>query len=400
MTEQTGALEAGRVRALIAAIAAVTVFGLSVGLAVPLLSLLLDARGTDPVLTGLNAGATFVGVIAGPLLASSALRRLDVRHYLILCLALDIVGFLALRLFQSYGAWLVLRASLGLVGSGIFTASEAWINRLAGDATRGRVIGTYAAALGAGFGLGPLILWATGIEGWAPFLANAAIGLAAMAPLLLAGPVGTAFGGARRAHPLVMFKHARFLLLLVVLFGLYETSVMALLPVWGVRIGLSPRQAAAIISAIYLGGVFLQLPLGWLSDRAGRFAALAVCGAVGMVGALLLPVLAADPAALFALLLVWGGLAGGIYPVALGMAGDRFQDGELLSVNAAIIMAYGIGSFAGPFLAGAAMDAWAPNGLPRFLALLFAALLTAALWRRVATRGRPSSGREAGRAPR
>ena len=40
---------------LAAAIASVTVFGLSVGQAGPLLSLLLEQRGTDATLNGLNA---------------------------------------------------------------------------------------------------------------------------------------------------------------------------------------------------------------------------------------------------------------------------------------------------------------------------------------------------------
>ena len=55
---------------------------------------------------------------------------------------------------------------------------------------------------------------------------------------------------------------------------------------------------------------------------------------------------------LFALLFVWGGIASGIYPVALSMAGDRFRGGELVSVNAAMIMAYGLGALVGPPLGG------------------------------------------------
>ena len=54
---------------LVAAIASVTVFGLSIGQGGPLLPLLLEERGIDVTLNGLNAGAVFIGVILGPLLA-------------------------------------------------------------------------------------------------------------------------------------------------------------------------------------------------------------------------------------------------------------------------------------------------------------------------------------------
>src|ERR1700761_6085756 len=82
---------------LAAAIASVTVFGLSVGQGGPLLSLLLEQRGTDATLNGLNAGATFVGVITGPLLAPRLVRRYGLRDFLLICFGLDIALFLALK---------------------------------------------------------------------------------------------------------------------------------------------------------------------------------------------------------------------------------------------------------------------------------------------------------------
>src|ERR1700687_1151357 len=79
---------------LAAAIASVTVFGLSVGQAGPLLSLLLEQRGTNVTLNGLNAGATFIGVIIGPLVAPRLVQRFGVRTFLWACFGLDIALFL------------------------------------------------------------------------------------------------------------------------------------------------------------------------------------------------------------------------------------------------------------------------------------------------------------------
>ena len=64
---------------LAAAIASVTVFGLSVGQGGPLLPLLLEQRGLDVTLNGLNAASVFIGVIVGPLLAPRWVRLLGVR---------------------------------------------------------------------------------------------------------------------------------------------------------------------------------------------------------------------------------------------------------------------------------------------------------------------------------
>ena len=161
------------------------------------------------------------------------------------------------------------------------------------------------------------------------------------------------------------------------LFALYEATLFALLPIWGVRLGLSPDLAAATLSAVYIGSVVLQLPIGILSDKMARLTMLRVCGGAGLLGAVGIAALAAPTPALLGILAVWGGIVTAIYPVALSMAGDRFRGGELVTVNAAIIIAYGVGALVGPGLGGAAMDLWNPQGLPWFFVLLFAAFLVA-----------------------
>jgi len=364
---------------LAAAIASVTVFGLSVGQAGPLLSLLLEQRGTDATLNGLNAGATFIGVIVGPMLAPRLVRRFGIRDFLLVCFGLDIALFLAMKPLDSIVDWFVLRPLGAAVGSSIFTAGEAWINQLAGDVGRGRIIGIYAAALSAGFGLGPLILSVTGISGWPPFVANAVISALAAVPLAGVRNAGSTFGSKGAVMPLRMFARAPGIMAIIVVFGLYEAALVNLLPIWGVRSGLDQRLTAATLSAVFFGSIVLQVGIGWLSDRLSRQAALRLCGVVGLAGAALLANVTVPPAMLFVALFVWGGTASGIYPVALSMAGDRFRGGELVSVNAAMIMAYGLGGLVGPPLGGIAMDIRNPQGLLWLFALLFGALVATLL---------------------
>jgi MFS family permease len=86
---------------------------------------------------------------------------------------------------------------------------------------------------------------------------------------------------------------------------------------------------------------------------------------------------------LFVLLFVWGGMASGIYPVALSMAGDRFRGADLVSINAAMIIAYGLGALVGPPVGGVAMALRDPNGLVWLFVAMFAGLLLASLPARV-----------------
>lgn len=369
---------AGRRWSLAAAIAAVAVFGVGIGQGGPLLSLMLEARGVDATWNGLNAGTAFIGVMLGPLLTPRAVRWLGLRRFLLIGFALDVALFPLMRAFDSLTAWFVLRVLLGVVGSSIFTASEAWITLLAGDTARGRIIGFYAAALSAGFAVGPLLLPLTGIEGWLPFIVNGAITASAAVPLLAGASTGD-LGRERGGNPLGVFRKAPLILLAVAMFGLYEQAMLTLLPVWGVRAGLGRDLAAATLSAIFIGSIAMQVPIGWLSDAIARRTALRLCGLVGLAGAALLAAVPLSTPVLFGVLFLWGGVAASIYPVALSMVGDRFQGGEMVTANAAMIVAYGIGSLIGPTLGGSAMDAWNPNGLLGLFVALFACFL-AATW--------------------
>lgn len=348
-------------------------FGLSIGQGAPLMSLLLNRRGIDPATIGLNTAAAFVGVLCGPLLTPLWIRRFGFRRFLLGSLVGDIALFLLMRVFDSLGAWFILRAGLGLVGSGLFTASEAWINLLAPAEARGRVVGAYGAALSAGFALGPFVLIATGIDGWAPFIANAAIVAIAGLPLLAASDEAAPVTQLAD-NPLRFLIRAQPMVAIVALFGMWEATTQALLPVWGVRSGLTVAEASALVAVLYLGAVALLVPIGALADRVGRGVALGACSMGGLVGPLVLAALPLPLAAAYPVVFVWGGLAAGIYPIALGMVGARFSGADMVAANAALIMGYGLGALIGPGLGGAAMDAWNPTGLLVLLAALFAIL--------------------------
>ena len=227
----------------------------------------------------------------------------------------------------------------------------------------------YATVLSATLGVGPLLLPITGIAGWPPIIANALLALFAGLPLL-ATPIR--LGLAEDAAPLGLVALAAALPAVpaaVVVFGLFEGATLALLPVWGVQIGLSPDLAASTLSAIYFGGIVFLLPLGWASDRIARLGVLRICGVAAFLGGALIPFLGGSMIAIFLALFLWGGFAGALYPVALSMAGDRFRGPQLVAANAAVVICYGVGSLAGPELGGAAMTLSGPHGLMWLVAL-------------------------------
>ena len=364
---------------LAAAIGSIAVFGVGIGLAFPLLSLILEARGTESTLTGLSAAVAAIAVFIAPPLVPGLVRRFGLSRFMLACLVLDAVLFLLMKVFDNVWAWFPLRFGLGAVGGGLFSASEAWISQVADDKNRGRVLGIYAAVLSLGFGAGPLLLPVTGFAGWAPFVANAVIVAVAALPILAGSRLAPDFGAKAAMSSFGLVRRMPVIALAIALYGLFEAAIMALLPVYGVRSGLAPSLASVMLTGIALGQIALQYPIGWLSDHWSRQGMLRLCTAAVGLGALALPFAVQAPWPVVALLFFWGGLAGGLYPVALTMVGERFRGSELVAANAAVVMLYGLGAVAGPALGGGAMDLWNPHGLPAAIALIFLAFTAALL---------------------
>jgi MFS family permease len=168
------------------------------------------------------------------------------------------------------------------------------------------------------------------------------------------------------------------------IFGAVETGLINFLPLYGLHRGLNEPQAALLLTIAELGNVALQLPLGLLSDRVDRRKLLLVCGAIGTVGAFLIPHLAIDSWAMWATVFITTGIVAGLYTVGLTLLGARFDGAALATANAAFIMLYSVGLIVGPTAVGSGMQLFDPNGfawtIGAFLAL-YAVVVAGQIWR-------------------
>ncbi len=105
-------------------------------------------------------------------------------------------------------------------------------------------------------------------------------------------------------------------------------------------------------------------------------------GALGTIGALILPLAARSSYASYVMLLfAWSGIVGGLYAVGLTSLASRYPEaGALARANAAYILLYTAGSLVGPPIFGFSLDL-APSGLFFSLAVVLALFLALAMKR-------------------
>ena len=355
-------------RTMAAVIACVATYGLMLGLAWPLLSLILESRGVSTTIIGLNAAMVSLGVLVFSPMVPRCMARLGARRFLVSCIVVEVVLFLSLPVFDSLGAWFVLRFFIGATGVGLFIAGETWINEIAAERSRGRVMGLYNAIMSGTVAIGPLILLVTGTAGWLPFLIGAGFIALAALPLVWADQAPRFENDAPAFGLLAFCREAPTLAGAVLLMSVMFMGCTALLPVYGIRVGIAPAEAPILLAVLLAGGVALQWPIGWMCDHMPRRSVLMFCVCGGALGAGLLPFTIATPA-IWPLLFLWGGLFNSIYTVAMTMAGERFRGTKLAQAMASFGIIWGVGCLVGPGLGGLAMDLWAPHGFPGFLLL-------------------------------
>ena len=274
-------------------------------------------------------------------------------------------------------AWFLLRFITGMAGAVPWVVSETWLNMVATERDRGRIMGIYATVLAAGFAIGPAIIGAVGAEGWLPFLIVAlAVGLSIL-PILLAKNLAPAMPE-RSEAPLSDILRAQPLVMTAALCGgVMDFALFALLPVYGLRHGLDQASAVFMITVFIGGNVLLQIPIGWLADHTNRLTVLFACILFSLMGALLLPLAISQPILLYWLVFFWGGSLFAIYTIGLGLLGDGFPRVQLAAANVVFVMVYEIGSAGGPTLAGTAIDVFGPEGLTTVVAIAATALAVA-----------------------
>ncbi len=364
-----------RQRSLIAVISAVFGVGVAVGAIVPLMSLLLERRGVSATLIGVNGMMFPLAVlVVGPFLPR-LVARFGTLPSMYASLAVLAGAILLLPVFPTLPAWFLLRFIAGAAGAVSWIVTETWINLVANDSNRGRIMGVYATVLAVGFATGPLVIGAIGIDGFLPFAIVAGLFAASGVPLMFANGLAPVIPTHSARGVLGLIVGAPLLMFAGLAGGAIETALFTQLPVYGTRIGMATAAAALMLTMYYAGNLVLQVPLGLLADRLNRKRMLIGCIFVTMLCAIALPFTSGHGLLLWALLVVWGGAVMAIYTLSLALMGQIFSGGQLVGANTAFVIMYEIGSVSGPVVAGLAMDGWNVNGLPVTVAVIAAAYL-------------------------
>lgn len=358
-------------RNLVAACAAITVFGLAFGMSYPLLSLILESRGVSSAMIGVNASMGPLGILLASSVIPVLAKRYGARRVTLIAAGLTAITLLGFKLFDTLEAWFVIRLVQGMCIGMLFALSEAWIVKYAENDSRGRVVAIYSSILSASFGAGPLLVAWVGIDGWAPFLIGSAVLVLGMFPLSLIEEEQAQ--EPEEVSPSGVFDFAPkapMLLACVGVFAIFDAATLSLLPVYGIRNGLDLQTSATMLSALVLGNVVLQFPIGWFADRFPKRLVLSGCALITTFFLAILP-FTIHSFWRWPVLILMGATGYGVYTVALASLGDRFSGTELVNGSASFATMWGGGALVGSMTSGWALLTLDSHGLIVYLAITY-----------------------------
>jgi MFS family permease len=371
------------------------------GLLTTLLAVRGDLEGFDAALIGGIGAAYYLGFFSGCLFLPAVIRR--VGHIRIFSAAAALIAAASLLhgLLPDAVAWLPVRFVTGVaqnapvVGGGRVGCHTA----PPPTARRGRVIGLYMVV-----NLGAAMVAQQGLRLAAP----EGLDLFAIAAILICAgvlPVALTRSEQPPTPPRVRLLVASLFRLSpmgatgAILSGLIVSPFWVLGAVYAQRQGFDLATTTVFLSTVILGGIVMQWPLGWISDRIDRRSVLVgVFALVAVVSALMaakqwLPMALPLPAVL-ALAAAFGGTAFCINAVSVAHVNDMMTGGDRIGVSAGLLLLFGAGAIAGPLVAGFVMGWLGPGGMFVQTATVATFGMLFALFRRRARAAPPAAQKE------
>jgi predicted MFS family arabinose efflux permease len=266
----------------------------------------------------------------------------------------------------------------------LYVVIESWLNEQSTNETRGAVFSAYTLITLTVLAVGQqmLLLYDPGqMQLFA--IASAIVSLAAIPVVMSAAPTP--------AHTETQVKLDLKRLMQIspagamgcLAAGLANGSFWALAPLFVFGYSANVSLAAWFMTAAVLGGAVGQWPLGLWSDRVDRRWVIAFASLLGMVVGLLIFLFYTEVSTLNLMLLsaAWGAVAFPIYAVSVANSNDHAGPKEYVMVSSGLLLMYGLGAIAGPFLAPMLMNLVGPGGLYLFGSGIHLILLAYILFR-------------------
>ncbi len=320
------------------------------GLQGSLLGIRSEYEGFSTTATGLVMTCYFVGFLAGSRAAIRALNTVGHIRVFAALASMASTATLVHALTVTPITWGLMRFTTGLCMAGLYVVAESWINDLATNATRGRLLALYMVVTMGGVASGQFLLNLADPRGFELFIIASVLVSLSLVPVSLSGRSAPPSRVVEPMSITELFSIVPTGLTISALIGMAHGALFGMGAVYAARAGLAPSQIAIFMGAPMVGGVVLQFPIGYLSDRVPRRGVMFAVAVAATTSAGLLLVVAPASAVSYVLMFLVGGFSFPLYSLGIAYTNDWIRPEQAMGASSSLVTTNGVGAIIGPIM--------------------------------------------------
>ncbi len=322
-----------------------------------LLGIRAELENLPTIISGGLTTAYYAGFLIGSWYSLRALKQVGhIRVYAALASLLS-ASTIVTGLFESPVLWIIMRISTGFCFAGLYVIAESWLNGLAENHFRGRLLAIYNLVTIGAYGVGQLLVFnfdARNISGYA---------FAAIVASLAVIPVAISEQAATPEIENHVHVSLRDLAKIVptgfgtiLLVGLAHGGILGMAVIHATREGLSVGRVGILIAALQIGGMTLTWPISSASDDIDRrIIGLLCCLAVITLSTVMLSQPTNNNWTILLLFLI-GGFSFPLYAIGGAYTNDWVSPEQMGAAASQLVTLYGLGAMIGPLVAAPFLD--------------------------------------------
>lgn len=358
------------------------IFTLGSGLLTTLLTVRLHMTGGGPWIIGLLTAIYYLGLVLGSFLIGNMIKRVGHIRVYAMCGSILAVATILQGMFANEVTWLILRFFAGYCTAGIYVAIESWLLVVCPEKRRGQVLSIYMVSFYAALASGQFFLNASNPATIIPFAIVTMLFSLSVVPLSMTRATCPSNEDISALSLRKLYRISPSGVIGCVAGGLITSVVYGVMPLFVAQMNFSTSFVATIMATTIFGAMFIQYPVGRLSDFIERrkvlifmsFATLLVCMALMVVARFQL---------LFVVMtFIFGGVSFTLYPLSINHACDYLEGRDIVAATQGLLFANGVGSIIGPLLVPVFIHVLGPLGLFVYFGIVAGLLGVFFSWRR------------------
>ncbi|MDE1159986.1 MAG: MFS transporter [Neorhizobium sp.] len=291
------------------------------------------------------------GGLLGCVLAGPLIKRVGHARLFSCSMAMVIIGAVLVAADLPAAWWVLARAIYGAASNVNFIIAQSWLNHAASNEWRGRAMSFFYMAFVLGLGAGALVFGQIPTSGNLAPLAVILVTALSILPIGLTRLPNPPAPASVNVNIRKAWKISPVGLAGVLASGGLSMVVQGFTPIYASTNGVSQGNVALLMFVMQTGLLFVQYPLGMLSDRMDRrYVLLITCMLIVMAGFAAFFSSFAALSLLMITFLVFGGSVETVYSVANAHANDRADPGDFVPLSSTLLVAWSTAATIVPLL--------------------------------------------------